>query len=130
MIAILRSSCLNRIASTLETTSRSPARLGAGAFLVAEALASRLSGEGGSDRRRDARFPRGEGQTPAFPGCAPKRLGCGVWAVAASLARDEQTGRWTACSSRGPCAWDADGAPLGAVRRARAAVRGTGTRAD
>jgi len=57
------------------------------------------------------------------------------WAVAfgalpASLARDEQTGRWTAFSLRGPCARGADGAPLGAVRRARAAVRGTGTRAD
>src|SRR5947209_2207833 len=55
MIAILRSSCLNRIAPTLETTSRSPARLGAGAFLVAEALASRLSG--GGRKRSSARCP-------------------------------------------------------------------------
>jgi len=38
---------------------------------------------------------------------------------------DEQIGVWTACSPCGPRARGADGAPLGAVRPARAALRAT-----
>ena len=55
---------------------------------------------------------------------------CCYSAIAARLRRDERIGRWTACSPGGPCARDADGAPLGAVRAARAALRTTSSRAD